>query len=328
MTDLNSLPALLRDFASYKLTIQGRSEKSVYNYCGDVENFFVYILKSRDPGFKPEEEDLRNFVDLDLAQSVKESDIYSYLLYCASTRKNKPASRARKLSSIRAFYRYLAVNAKLIKNDPAKNIESPKLAKALPKFLTLEESRDFLDAVKTYGGENAVRDTAIFTLFLNCGMRLNELCGIGLSDLTPSLDSIVITGKGSKQRQLYLNESCRTALKKYLDQRAGLECKDKNALWVSRNSNRLTDKAVQYNMKQYLTAAGLTHKKLSVHKLRHTAATLMYQTGKVDVRVLKDILGHEQLNTTQIYTHVSDEQVRNAMMLDPISDKNGNDKKD
>ncbi len=321
MFSFEELPPLIMGFASYKMTIQGRSEKTVYNYCIDLCAFFRYLLSSRRPGNKNTVWDLKEEITEDFVRSVKESEIYSYLLHCASVQKNQARSRARKLCAIKGFFKYLTVNAKILSDNIAKDIESPKIPKTLPKYLTLEESLMFLETVRTTGKENATRDYAIFTLFLNCGMRLNELCGISLSDLTPQLESVVITGKGSKQRILYLNESCRDALRKYLDKRMALPCKDNDALWVSRNSTRLTDKGVQYIMKKYLLAAGLRHKQLSVHKLRHTAATLMYSTGKVDVRVLKDILGHEQLNTTQIYTHVSSEQVKKAMMANPLSSK-------
>lgn len=322
MFSFDSLPPLIKDFAAYKITIQGRSEKTVYNYSLDILNFFLFVLHSRK-AIPEGSDDPEKYIDAALAASVRESDVYTYLLHCASQNQNKPASRARKLSSIKSFYKYLTVNAKKIENNPAKNIETPRIPKTLPKFLTLNECLNFLDAVKRTGGVNEKRDTAIFTLFLNCGMRLSELCGISLSDLTPDLEKVVITGKGSKQRTLYLNESCRAALKRWLKERAGMKCKDPDALWVSRNENRLTYRAVQYNMEKYLLAAGLTYRRLSVHKLRHTAATLMYGTGKVDVRILKDILGHEQLNTTQIYTHVTSEQMKNAMELNPLSSGHG-----
>ncbi len=319
MFSFEELPPLIREFAAYKMTIQGRSVKTGYNYSLDLLTFFKFVLKTRDKSFDEKTADLDSLINAELAASVRESDVYTYLLHCASANKNMANSRARKLSSIKSFYKYLTVNAKLCKDNPAKNIESPKIPKTLPKFLTLQESIGFLEAVKQYGGENEPRDTAIFTLFLNCGMRLSELCGISLSDITPDLEKVVITGKGSKQRTLYLNESCRNALRRWLKQRNGMPCSDPDALWVSRNNDRLTYRAVQYNMQKYLLAAGLRHKHLSVHKLRHTAATLMYSTGKVDVRILKDILGHEQLNTTQIYTHVSNEQVKQAMELNPLS---------
>jgi len=326
MYDYQSLPRILTDFASYKMTIQGRSEKTVYNYCLDLLSFFRYVYCNKNKSDNSAPIDAFKVFDVDFCKSITDSDIYSYLLHCASVNKNKPTARARKLSSIKSFFKYFTVNAKLGDINPAKDIETPKISKTLPKFLTISESRAFLDAIKEHGKENAVRDLAIYTLFLNCGMRLNELCSLSLSDLEKNLESVIITGKGSKQRMLYLNAACKKALSNYLEKRAGMECKDKNALWVSRNSQRLSDKTVQYNMKKYLLLAGLGHKQLSVHKLRHTAATLMYSTGKVDVRVLKDILGHEQLNTTQIYTHVSNEQVKKAMLLNPLSNDNNNDK--
>ena len=326
MFSFEALPPLIREFAAYKMTIQGRSEKTVYNYCLDVLNFFLFVLKTRGMISKDAADDPAELIDAGLAGSVRESEVYTYLLHCASKKKNAATSRARKLSSVKSFYKYLTINAKLCENDPAKNIESPRIPKSLPKYMTLEESLDFLDAVKRTGGANEPRDTAIFTLFLNCGMRLSELCGINLSDLTPELEKVVITGKGSKQRTLYLNESCRAALSRWLKIRNGMSCKDPEALWVSRGENRLTTRAVQYNMEKYLLAAGLTYRRLSVHKLRHTAATLMYGTGKVDVRILKDILGHEQLNTTQIYTHVTSEQMKSAMELNPLSSGTAADK--
>ncbi len=325
MFDFEALPPLIKNFAAYKMTIQGRSKTTMYNYCMDLCAFFRYVLSQRSNTSNRELSDLREDLTIELAASVQDCDIYSYLLHCATVLKNQANARARKLSSIKAFYKYLTVNVKLVAENPAKDIESPKIPKTLPKYLTLDESVRFLDAVKNHGGTNTLRDTAIFTLFLNCGMRLNELCGLRLSDLTPELDSLVITGKGSKQRVLYLNDACKVALAAYLEHRRGLHCKDADALWVSRNHAPLTDKAVQYSIKKYLLAAGLRHKQLSVHKLRHTAATLLYSTGQVDVRVLKDILGHEQLNTTQIYTHVSSQQVKRAMMANPLSTRKTDD---
>lgn len=318
MPQLTNLPAPIMGFLSYKMTIQGRSEKTIYNYGIDLCAFFRYLIAQKT-GSSQENIDLETQLDNTFLQNVKDGDIYSYLLFCASTLKNKPCARARKLCAIKGFFKYLTVNAKLLSVNPAKDIEAPKIPKNLPRYLTLEESRGFLDTVKQHGKENALRDTAIFTLFLHCGMRLNELCSIRLSDLSPELETVIITGKGSKQRLLYLNQDCRRALRAYIDKRMGMTCREPDALWVSRNHGPLTDKAVQYAMEKYIKLAGLQHKKISVHKLRHTAATLLYSTGKVDVRVLKDILGHEQLNTTQIYTHVSNEQVRSAMMENPLS---------
>jgi site-specific recombinase XerD len=215
------------------------------------------------------------------------------------------------------------VVAKLLEDNPAKDIDAPSARAPLPKFLSLDESVELLRAVKNDPtSKTKERDFAILTLFLNCGMRLSELCGLSLTDFDRDLTSVRVLGKGAKERMIYLNNACKEAVTDYLKVRnADTEIKDKNALFIStRQHNRISKKTVQWLVKRYLNEAGLENKHYSTHKLRHTAATLMYRTGKVDVRVLKDILGHEQLNTTQIYTHVSDESMRNAMMENPLSD--------
>ena len=236
-------------------------------------------------------------------------------------KKNGNASRARKLSAIKGFYKFLSSKEKSIADNPAKDIDAPSVKQALPKFLSEAESRLLLKTVKEFGGKNEKRDFAILTLFLNCGMRVSELCGISLHDLPSDFSQVIVTGKGNKQRLVYLNDACRDALLSYMEERRSIPCKDEKALFVSRNQRRLSVKTVQWLVYKYLDLAGLGDKGYSVHKLRHTAATLMYGTGKVDVRVLKDILGHEQLNTTQIYTHVSDEQKRRAMNENPLNDE-------
>ena len=210
---------------------------------------------------------------------------------------------------------------KSISENPAKDIDAPAVKQALPKFLSEDESRKLLQTVREFGGKTQKRDYAVLTLFLNCGMRVSELCGISLSDLSDDFSRVIVTGKGNKQRMIYLNDSCRRALLSYAEERKNTPCRDEKALFVSRNQRRLSVKTVQWLVYKYLDLAGLGDKGYSVHKLRHTAATLMYGTGNVDVRVLKDILGHEQLNTTQIYTHVSDEQKKKAMSQNPLNDE-------
>ncbi len=315
---MDEVPAAVARYLSYKLSIQGASEKTVYEYCVDLTGFLRYHFRSleRDGVI-----DLASVTDEQIAK-IAPQHIYEYMLYVATELHNKPASRARKLSAIRGFFKFLAVKEKVISDNPAKDIDAPKVKQALPKFLSLEESHLLLETVKKEGGENTKRDYAIITLFLNCGMRVSELVGISLPDLSQDLTNLVVTGKGNKQRMVYLNESCRMALSEYLSLRKGMMCKDEKALFVSRNHRRLSVKTCQWLVYKYLELAGLGQKNYSVHKLRHTAATLMYSTGKVDVRVLKDILGHEQLNTTQIYTHVSDEHMRAAMSENPLNQKN------
>ena len=210
----------------------------------------------------------------------------------------------------------------MLEDNPAINIETPKKKKALPKFLSLEESLSLLNAVKNdKESKSTVRDYAIITLFLNCGMRVSELVGINVEDVDAKFRSLTVTGKGNKQRIVYLNEACRIALAEYVEERLGEKHKScmSNALFLSSREQRISVKTVQWMVYKYLDMAGLESKHYSVHKLRHTAATLMYQTGNVDVRVLKDILGHEQLNTTQIYTHISNASMEDAMTQNPLA---------
>lgn len=316
---LDQLPASVGRFLSYKLSIQGASERTVYEYSLDLKGFLNYVFGKRQGKNVGEKARIVDLTDADIG-SVKQQEIYEYLLYLAQDRRNQPAARARKLSAIKRFYAYLFEKEHCIPDDVSAHIDAPKVKQALPKFLTLEESLALLAAVKKHGGKNTKRDFCIITLFLNCGMRVSELCGISLGDVSSDLSQLIVTGKGNKQRMIYLNDACQTALKEYLEERGGTPCKDPTALFVSRDSLRLNVKTVQWLVYKYLKCAGLDGRGLSVHKLRHTAATLMYGSGKVDVRVLKDILGHEQLNTTQIYTHVSDQQMRAAMANNPLND--------
>lgn len=323
---MRELPEVLKGFKSYKITIQNRSLKTVEEYLLDLDLFFRYIIASRKhlPFDSEEFQELSiEKIDLDFIKTITTDEIYEFFNYTVEYRGNKAKSRARKLSAIKSFFKYLT-NRKMIDENPAANIESPAVNKrSLPKYLTIEESVDLLNAVlNDEKSKTRERDYAIITLFLNCGMRLSELVGISLTDVDRNLHSLRVTGKGSKERVVYLNDACKDALKKYLAVRATdnqLEIKDKNALFLSSRHQRISNKTVQYTVYKYLKMAGLEYKHFSTHKLRHTAATLMYQTGKVDVRVLKDILGHEQLNTTQIYTHISDESMEKAMSNNPLN---------
>ena len=316
---MEEMPAAVARFLSYKLSIQGASEKTVYEYSLDLYNFFRYVFFKDVP--LDERVDLSCLTDEQIG-SVPAQKIYEYLLYSATQKHNGNASRARKLSAIKGLYKFLSSKEKSISENPAKDIDAPSVKQALPKFLSEEESRKLLQAVREFGGKNEKRDFAILDLFLNCGMRVSELCGISISDLSTDFSQVIVTGKGNKQRLIYLNASCQKALVAYMEERKHIPCKDEKALFVSRNQRRLSVKTVQWLVYKYLDLAGLGDKGYSVHKLRHTAATLMYGTGNVDVRVLKDILGHEQLNTTQIYTHVSDEQKKKAMSENPLNDEN------
>lgn len=322
---LSSCPAFLRDFLTYNETIKGKSSRSVEGYYIDLRTFFRYLLLVR--GKAPKDTEFNkidiNAADIELVRSVTISDLYAFMVYCKEELKNNTATRARKTSTLRIFFKYMSVQTHQIPTNPAELLESPKVKQSLPKHLTLENSLELLNSVD---GANERRDYCILTLFLNCGLRLSELCGLNLSDI--SSDGIMtVTGKGNKERAVYLNASCLSAVKAYLAVRPneGIVATDRNALFISRNHRRLSPKTVQHIVKTYLKKAGLGGMGFSTHKLRHTAATLMYQHGNVDIRVLKDILGHANLGTTQIYTHVSDAQIKRAVDANPLS--NVKDKK-
>ena len=315
----------IQQFAIYKRTIQGCSEKTVNEYMLDIRTFFRFLLAT-EKGIEIDSDafyeiDIRS-IDADYLSKVKTEQIYEFLFYASDTRKNMWSAKARKLSAIKGLYKYLTIKKNYFEDNPAINIESPKPKKSLPKFLNLDESLMLLQAILDDQESNTKeRDYCIVTLFLNCGMRLSELVGINLTDIDRELRSLRVIGKGNKERVIYLNEACQKALRDYLQIRLSpkYENVQTKALFLSRLNKRISVKTVQWMVYKYLELAGLEAKKFSVHKLRHTAATLMYQSGNVDVRVLKDILGHEQLNTTQIYTHVSNENMRNAMEQNPLA---------
>ena len=326
---LKTLPPLVREFAAYKTVMQNASEKTVSEYLLDLRMFFRFLLaREYHVDFTSEEFEKIDIsqIDLEYIKNITTEDIYEFLMYADGTRKNMSAAKSRKLSAIKGFFKYLHVKRMMIEENPAINIESPKQKQALPKFLSIEESLLLLEAVKNDRESKArVRDYAIITLFLNCGMRVSELVGIDLNDVDKSFRSLTVTGKGNKERIIYLNSACREALSDYYSERIGEQHikTASNALFLSNREQRISVKTVQWLVYKYLEMAGLESKHYSVHKLRHTAATLMYQTGNVDVRVLKDILGHEQLNTTQIYTHVSNRSMQEAMEHNPLSAQKG-----
>ncbi len=316
---LNECPPFLRDFLTYNETIRGKSSRSVEGYYIDLRTFFRYLLLVR--GKVPADTEFQKIdiaaADLELVRSVTISDLYAFMVYCKDELQNNTATRARKTSTLRIFFHYLSAQTHQIDHNPAELLESPKVKQALPKHLTLEDSLELLAAVD---GVNERRDTCILTLFLNCGLRLSELCGLNVSDITGD-GTMTVTGKGNKERVIYLNQACLDALQRYLEVRPhdGLPATEKDALFISRNHRRISTKTVQHIVKTNLAKAGLEGQGFSTHKLRHTAATLMYQHGQVDIRVLKDILGHANLGTTQIYTHVSNRQIKQAVDANPLA---------
>lgn len=319
---LQTCPAVIRDFLTYNETIKGKSSRSVEGYYLDLQTFFRYILMVRglsDTKIPFEKIDISP-VDINLIKTITLSDLYAYLVYCKNERDNNPATRARKTSTLRIFFRYLCEQTHQLETNPALMLDSPKVKQSLPKHLTLEDSLELLNSVD---GANQKRDFCILTIFLNCGLRLAELCSLNIGDIKAD-GTMTVTGKGNKERLVYLNEACREAIKDYLSVRPNenLPYPHQNALFVSRNHRRISPKTVQHIVKTHLNNAGLGGQGFSTHKLRHTAATLMYQHGQVDIRVLKDILGHSNLGTTQIYTHVSDTQIKNAIDSNPLSKVN------
>ena len=322
---IDTMPLLVRDFAAYKLTIQACSSKTVDEYLSDLRLFFRYIYATRN-GISLFSDDFERIdltkLDNAFILSVSTEEIYDFFIYVSNERRNGTCAKSRKLSAIKAFYKFLTQKRRLLDKNPAIDMEGPKKRQSLPKFLSMEESLALLGAVESdTESKSKERDYAIITLFLNCGMRLSELCGINLSDMDRELRSLRVIGKGNKERIVYLNDACRDALSAYLVIRKSDKYKkiNTNALFISKQYNRISNKTVQWLVYKYLSLAGLEYKHYSTHKLRHTAATLMYQTGKVDVRVLKEILGHEQLNTTQIYTHVSNKGMQDAINNNPLA---------
>lgn len=318
-------PPLLRDFLAYHETIQGHSHKTVDEYFLDLRNFFRYIKleKGLVPRATPLEEISIDDVDIALVRSVTLADIYAYLSFLSRDRaknaKNPSSgyglmasSRARKVATIRSFYKYLVNKALVLAENPIQELDSPRQKQSLPRFLTLDESIQLLESID---GENAERDFCIITLFLNCGLRISEMVGLNLTDVRG--DRLRVLGKGNKERIVFLNVACQNAIEDWLAVRSRSGAADPYALFITRKHTRITKDGVHYMLKKRFAAAGLDSSKYSAHKLRHTAATLMLQNG-VDVRTLQEVLGHEHLNTTQIYTHVDSDSLRTAAQANPL----------
>lgn len=312
------LPQLVQQYLVYIEAIKGHSELSVIEYASDLRTFFRYLSKEKGlcSSNTPDEEIDLSPIDLEFIQNVNLTDAYKFLIYCKNVRKNNETTRARRVVAIRRFYNYLSENLGLIEKNPMKSLDAPKTKKSLPKYLTLEEAEKFLSVID---GKYKERDYAIATLFLNCGMRLSELVSINYNDIKDD-GSLTIIGKGNKERIVYLNQACIDAVVAYMKVRPHDGVKDK-ALFLSSRNQRISPKTVQHIVYSYLDKAGFGDRGLSVHKLRHTAATLMYQHGNVDLLLLKEILGHENLGTTEIYTHISDDATRKAIESNPLSNE-------
>ena len=311
-------PQILRDYLFYLETIKGRSPRTVNGYYIDLRTFFRFLKMYRGQVDAKTEFSKIPITDItiDDIRQVTLSETYEFLHFVASERSNTANTRSRKVSSLRGFFKYLTNNVGLLNENPLKNLEVPASKKALPKYLTLEQALELLRSVDD--GEFQTRDYCMLTLFINCGMRLSELVGINLSDIRDN--TLRLLGKGNKERVIYLNESCLNAIAAYLPDREKLPViRDKSALFLTKNGTRIGRRWVEKIVEKCLAKAGLANMGLSPHKLRHTAATIMYQHGNVDIRVLKEILGHANVGTTEIYTHVSSKQMENAANSTPLS---------
>ena len=319
-------PDFLNSFLDYSITMLNKSPNSIKEYNYDLTMFLRFIKLhfhlTDETDFK---QITINDMTIDTIKSITLDDIHAFLSYLVSEYHSKPTTRARKVSTIRIFFNYLSRKAKLIEVNPAQDLETPKLDKRLPKYLSLEDSRKLLNVTNNEDNRNFKRDYAIITLFLNCGMRLSELVGINIQDIDFSECKLNVIGKGNKERTIYLNKACMKAIDDYLQVRPkqGVmrdKKQSEKALFLSERKTRISNRTVENIVTKQLYIAGLDIKKYSVHKLRHTAATLMYQYGQVDIRALQELLGHESIATTEIYTHVSNEQVRDAVERNPLAD--------
>ncbi len=322
MQNYTDVPQIVRDFLMYIQIVRGESKVTGEDYYFDLRTFFKYMkMRKQNITDIPFEKIDTTDIDIAFVRSITLSDIYEFLFYLENVRKNSARSRSRRISCLRTFFKYLTNKANVLSDNPIEELDSPSLPKSLPRYLNLEDSVKLLESVD---GPNKLRDFAILTIFLNCGLRLSELVGLNLSDIKGEF--ITVNGKGNKQRSIYLNDACRTSIQAYLNVRPKDGLKDRDALFISRNRQRISPKTVQWLVKKHLSAAGLADQRLSTHKLRHTAATLMHRHGNVDIRVLQEILGHENLGTTQIYTHIDSDQVRAAAESNPLSSFKGSSK--
>ena len=325
MINTESNPSFLNSFLEYSLAYKNKSTNSVDQYNYDL-NMFLKYMKYHFHLTDEKEFDNIDISDFSVSQleKISQEDIHAFISYLSINRRCGPATCARKISTIRIFFKYLTITTHTIKNNPAQNLETPKLNKRLPKYLTLEDSEKLLNvSASDDANKNKERDFAIITLFLNCGLRLSELVGINISDIKFDDSKLTVIGKGNKERSIYLNKSCIDAINKYLEVRPTNAKKDSlnsdKALFLSSYRKRISKRTVENIVSKELLKAGLDTTKYSTHKLRHTAATLMYKYGQVDIRALQELLGHQSISTTEIYTHVDNDQVRTAVESNPLA---------
>lgn len=323
MTNNNlNLPERLSEFLNYLSVIKGKSINTIDGYRLDLSLFFRFLKLYK--GLCPQNIEFNditiNDIDDDLIKKIKLADFYAFLSFVENQRSNSSYARARKVASLKSFFKYLYTKSKIINENPASDLDSPKINKRNPVYLTLDESKNLLSSVRKTN-KHEKRDFCIITLFLNCGLRLSELCSIDISKIKE--DTLTIIGKGNKERTVYLNSSCIKAISEYMLERNSMDIlpEYKDALFISEKKCRINKRSVENIVKKYVLEAGLDSERYSPHKLRHTAATLMYKYGNVDIRSLQKILGHENISTTQIYTHVDDDKLREAVKSNPLNEE-------
>ena len=326
MYKYSDCPQILRDFLIYHETIKGQSSLTIHEYYLDLRMFlrFVRLMRNEMPISTCLDDIPIKDIDIPFLGDITTADVFDFLSYLATDRTANPdspapdygispAARARKLSAIKSFYKYLTVRTRILQDNPVADIEYPKIRKSLPKYLTMDQAKALLQAVE---GPNQIRDYTILMIFLNCGIRRSELVGLNITDVYE--DRLRVVGKGNKERIVYFGAPCRKAIDAYLEQRKKLILTDNRALFGSRNGNRISVTAVHRLVEKALKQAGLDATQFSAHKLRHTAATMML-SGGVDVKTVQEVLGHENLNTTQIYTHIESTELKIAAEANPLS---------
>lgn len=317
----DDVPIYLKEFLAYMQNIKNRSKATIHEYYYDLRNALRFLKLYKIDKVKLEkinnqilnETDITN-LDINFVKTITLQDLYEYLNYLSNICMDKPTTRSRKVAALKSFFNYLTIKQKVLDKNPTVELETPKLSKRLPKYLTLDES---LSLLKSIDGKFQKRDFCIITLFLNCGLRLSELVSINIKDIKE--DVLTVIGKGDKERSIYLNKACQDAIKEYIAVRPKDSLKDREALFISERGTRIGRRTVEIMVKKYIEEAGLDPKKYSPHKLRHTAATLMHKYGGVDIRSLQQILGHESISTTEIYTHVDSEDVKKALESNPLN---------
>lgn len=323
---LQEYPDFLNEYWFNLVVAKGKSERTVEGYLIDIRTFLRYLIyMDSEEEIDFEKISIRNF-DVNRLENVNLQKIYEYIFFLQDERENNAKTISRKISSLKSLYKYLTKSVMILKNDPTTNLELPKLKKTMPKYLTLEQSQDLLESAEDDGNYSA-RDYCIITLFLNCGMRLSELVGLNLSDINFTENKMKLLGKGNKERYIYFNNACRESLLEYINSREN-SVQDPDAVFLSRKNRRISRRRVEQIIDNHLRKIGLSGQGYSVHKLRHTAATLMYQYGDVDTLTLKEILGHESIATTEIYTHLSSNILQNAAESSPLANIHHKKKKE